>query len=117
MKKFLKLAVAMLFVTALAACAGAQEYAGMNTLDITFSEEGKPQSIKGRFGKESEDVKISGNIAEGKFEYEAKGNRAFEAFKTRAEAEVALYQMVKDFGPEVVKGLVDVAIKAISPVP
>jgi hypothetical protein len=112
MKKILTLLFAAVVLSGCTAFT-AQQYAGMNTFDIELGEDGKPMSIKGRFGKESEDVSVSGDLKNGTFAYTAKGNRAFEAFKTRADAEKALYQMLTDLGPDVIKGVVDVVLGKI----
>ena len=122
----LRLAGVFLLSIVLTGCASnpwnAQNYAGITHVQVQFQpildEAGRitghyVSEIKWWDGKEKQDLNLQADVPKGTIEYRAGGVRAFEAFKSRAEAEKAIADAFAKFGSESIKGITETVIKAL----
>lgn len=86
-----------------------QGYSGINKLDAQFDENGAPKRIVVIGGKEQEEVTFSATLPGGtKAEYTARGVKAFDGQKARADLEAAISEDAKEAMPGIVDSVMSV---------
>lgn len=122
MRSILALVLALTFTGCATGPWNAQNYAGITHVEVNFAPiydaEGTVTghyiaSIKWWDGKEKQELDLKADVPKGTIEYKAGGVKAFEAFKSRAEAEKAIADAFAKFGSESVKGVTETIIKAL----